>query len=189
MHIVNAPMTRLVDLAGISIAFAVRSVLEIEPDLRGGFRLSEREVEAPYEKDYDAIGGNRPEDWLARFDTRAWGLLLAEEEAEVIGACLLAWNTPGVDMLEGRSDLAVLWDLRVQPMWRGKGVGTALFQAALAWAKERGARELKVETQNNNVPAVRFYLRMGCKLKSVIPAAYPEFPAESMLLFYVRLVG
>lgn len=184
MHFVNAPLSRLVDLAGISIAFEVRSVLEVEPDLQGGFRLKERKVETPYWKDYDALPGNHPLDWSARFDLRNWGLLFAEEAAGVIGACLLAWNTAGVDMLEGREDLAVLWDLRVAPQRRGQGVGTALFDAALVWAGERGVRELKVETQNYNVPAVRFYLRLGCRLLQAVPGAYPELPEEIMLLFY-----
>jgi ribosomal protein S18 acetylase RimI-like enzyme len=36
-------------------------------------------------------------------------------------------KTPSLTMLEGRDDLAMLWDIRVSPEARGQGVGTALF--------------------------------------------------------------
>jgi GNAT superfamily N-acetyltransferase len=39
---------------------------------------------------------------------------------------------------------------------RGLGIGAALFRAAERWAVARGARWLKVETQNVNVAACRF---------------------------------
>ena len=90
-------------------------------------------------------------------------------------------------MLEGRSDLAVLWDLRVSPEWRGRGVGTRLFQAAEDWARRRGKAELKIEAQNINPAATRFYARMGCELRSVNADAYPMLPDEVQLLFYKRL--
>jgi GNAT superfamily N-acetyltransferase len=60
-----------------------------------------------------------------------------------------------------RSDLAVLWDIRVQPERRGRGVGKALFYASVDWACRRGCRQLKVETQNVNVAACRFYASQG----------------------------
>jgi len=63
-----------------------------------------------------------------------------------VGGAVIAWNTPTVHLLEGRTDLALLWDLRVAPESRGQGVGTALFQAAESWAASRGVRWLKVET-------------------------------------------
>ena len=83
--------------------------------------------------------------------------------------------------------MAVLWDIRVSPEARGRGVGSALFAAAEAWAKARGCRELKVETQNVNVPACRFYMRQGCVLGAVNRRAYPGLPAEIQLLWYKDL--
>jgi ribosomal protein S18 acetylase RimI-like enzyme len=96
----------------------------------------------------------------------------------------VAFDTTGVDMLEGRSDLSVLWDIRVAPDARGRGVGAALFRAAEAWAAARGCRWLKVETQNVNVPACRFYARQGCVLGGIHRFAYPELPDEIQLLWY-----
>jgi GNAT superfamily N-acetyltransferase len=97
---------------------------------------------------------------------------------------VIAFGTPGVDMLEARSDLAVLWDIRVLPEWRRQGVGRALLEAGEAWALSRCCRQLKVETQNVNVPACRFYDRNGFVLRRVRPDAYAQCPDEVQLLWY-----
>ncbi len=94
---------------------------------------------------------------------------------------------PDVDMLEGRDDLAVLWDFRVAPQERRTGVGSALFAGVERWARSRGCTELKVETQNINVPACRFYRSRGFTLRDVKEGAYPELPKEIQLLWYKRL--
>lgn len=71
---------------------------------------------------------------------------------------MIAWQTPGVNILEGREDLAVLWDIRVDSAYRREGVGEKLFWRTVEWARIKGCKLLKVETQNINVPACRFYV-------------------------------
>lgn len=90
-------------------------------------------------------------------------------------------------MLEGATDMAVLWDIRVQPEERSSGIGSALFGAAVEWSRGRSNRTLKVETQNVNVPACHFYARMGCELGVVDRHAYPELPGEVQLLWFKDL--
>jgi ribosomal protein S18 acetylase RimI-like enzyme len=104
---------------------------------------------------------------------------------------VVAWSTPGVHLLDGRDDVAVLWDIRVSPAHRGTGVGSALFRAAESWAAARGCDWLKIETQNINVRACRFYRRMGCTLGAIDRFAYPELPDEVQLLWWkaVEAVG
>ena len=170
----------------ISIAFEVRSILELtvaDAGL-GGFILCERELSAPYLKDYDSTGESRPDNWNQCFDIANWVLHSAWIEGQRAGGLVTAFRTPGLDMLERRNDLAVIWDLRVSPALRGRGVGAALFTAAQAWARAQGCRQLKVETQNVNVPACRFYARRGCTLGGIHRFAYPELPAEVQLLWY-----
>jgi ribosomal protein S18 acetylase RimI-like enzyme len=53
--------------------------------------------------------------------------------------------------------------------------------------REAGLVELKVETQNNNVPACRFYARHGFQLRQAVWGAYPQLPSEVQLLWYKRL--
>ena len=79
--------------------------------------------------------------------------------------------------------MVVLSDLRVHPDYRDRGIGRELFQAAVRWGKERGCKLLKVETQNINVPACRFYARQGCVLGSVNRFAYPDLPEEVELVW------
>jgi GNAT superfamily N-acetyltransferase len=183
------PLSALRGYGRIPIAFEVRSMLDCSPvdSGLGGIALAERPVETPYVKDYDAIAGNGPERWLARFDTARWGLLLAEEGGTPVGGTVIAYDAADVEMLEGRRDLAVLWDLRVAPEHRGRGLGTALFDAARTWAAERHCAMLKIETQNVNVAACRFYARRGCTLGAIHRFAYPDLPEEAQLLWYLVL--
>jgi GNAT superfamily N-acetyltransferase len=185
LEVLDVPVTALAEYAAVPIAFEVRRVLDVAPidGGFGGFALSERAVDVPYVKDYDADDGG-PARWPERFDLSNWGLLGARLDGRLVGGAAVAFDTPGLMMLEGRRDLAVLWDIRVAPEARGQGVGAALFRAAEAWAAARGCRQLKVETQNVNLPACRFYARHGCVLGAIHRFAYPELPHEVQLLWY-----
>ncbi len=173
----------------VPIAFWVNARLVVQPveNGLGGLLLQEEPVTPPYLKDYDALEGEGPSPWREHFDLSHWTVLSVCEAERQVGGAVLAWNTPDLDMLEGRSDLAVLWDVRVHPEYRGHGVGHRLFTAAADWARARGCRMLKVETQNINVPACRFYARQGCELRTIRSGAYPDLPEEVQLLWYKRL--
>jgi GNAT superfamily N-acetyltransferase len=188
VEIAEEPAAALAELARIPISFEVRSVLDVAGPAEGGvFILTERRLTVPYVKDYDAIEGEGPTSWARRFDVSNWGFLSARAAGRRVGAAAVAFDTPGVTMLEGRRDLAVLWDLRVAPDARGQGVGSALFRAAEEWARARGCTELKIETQNVNVPASRFYAAQGCRLAAIDRSAYPGLPDEIQLLWYKRM--
>lgn len=161
----------------------VTSRLSAQPGSDGSFVLAEHWVHPHYTKDYDAIS-ERPHDWAVRFDTSQWLMLVSHIEGAVAGGATVAHGGSGLDMLEGRSDLAVLWDIRVTPLFRGRGVGRALFTKAEAWAGARGCVELKVETQNINVAACRFYAALGCQLRTVRTEAYPLCRGEDQFLWY-----
>lgn len=183
--------TALAEYAPVPIIFEVREIFDVavRGGGLGGFVLSRRRLDVPYFKDYDAIEEESPAHWAKRFDVSNWGLLSAHSEGKRIGGAAVAFNTAGIYMLEGRTDLAVLWDIRVAPQARGQGGGTALFRAAEAWAAARGCRQLKIETQNINVPACEFYARQGCELGAINRFAYPQLPDETQLLWYKELSG
>jgi GNAT superfamily N-acetyltransferase len=148
------------------------------------WRLEEEVIE-PYLKNYDEH--DDPDQWATQFDTSKWNMFSAWHRDERIGGCILAWDTPGVDMLEGRNDLAVVWDIRVERAHWHRGVGSLLFTKAMDWAKAGGCNLLKVETQNINVPACKFYARMGCALRTVRHGFYPTLPDEVQMLWYREL--
>jgi ribosomal protein S18 acetylase RimI-like enzyme len=182
----GVPSQLLADYAAVPIAFEVTSVLSALKGTERPFELTASSVDPPYVKDYDAIG-DRPLDWAARFDTSQWVLFLARSDGRSLGGATLALGTSELHTLEDRSDLAVLWDIRVTPAARGRGIGRALLGAAEALARARGYRELKVETQNVNVPACRFYAALGFQLRAVREHAYPACPGETQLLWYKAL--
>ena len=174
--------------ATILIAFEVTSVLDIEQDKDGQFALKERRLDRPYVKNYDAIAGEGPRHWPTRFDISNWGVFTAHLNGQHVGGAVVAFKTPGLMMLDQRDDIAVLWDIRVSPKVRGRGVGSTLFRAAESWAKDRGCRYLKVETQNINAAACRFYAAHGCELTAANRHAYPELPDETQL-FWTKVLS
>ena len=106
--------------------------------------------------------------WDQQFDVSKWGLIVARSGGVTVGGAVVAWQTGGVHMLEGRDDLAALWDIRVHPGHQRVGIGRRLFAAAEEWARTRRCEILKVETQDVNVRACRFYAGQGCTLVRLI---------------------
>lgn len=186
-------LAALPDYATIPIAFTVRSLLV--PVLLngglGGIALREEPVDPPYVKDYDAYDDGPPAAWPRDWDVSRWGFLIARDRAgQAVGAAAVAFETPEINLLEGRPDLAVLWDIRVRPDSRGQGIGRGLFDQAAGWARARGCTQLKAETQNVNLPACRFYAAVGCHLGAIHRHAYagqPHVAHEVMLLWYLDL--
>jgi GNAT superfamily N-acetyltransferase len=184
IEVAQEPMTAVAEYALVPIAFRVDHVLDVTARADGGFDLSARRLEIPYVKDYDAVDGEGPLNWKRRFDVSNRTLFTARVAGSRVGGAAIAFDTPGLTMLEGRRDLSVLWDIRVAADARGKGIGSALFERVEAWAQAHGCRQLKVETQNVNVRACAFYARHGCQLRAVHRTAYPELPDEIQLLWY-----
>jgi GNAT superfamily N-acetyltransferase len=189
--IVEITPERLIEYDQVPQCVEVRSILqpEVIENGMGGITLREVPVEHPYIKDYDA-NGELPSDMAKKFDVRNWGFFLALAGMTPVGAATVAFDTTGVFMLESRKDLAVLWDIRVCPEYRG--VGISLFRYAAKWSRERGCTQMKIETQNVNVPACRFYQRMGARLGEIHRFGYAAAPAvahEVMLNWYLDLTS
>jgi ribosomal protein S18 acetylase RimI-like enzyme len=144
-------------------------------------------ISAAYEgKDYDAV--EDPARWAETWDLSNWGLLAAYIDQVRIGGCVIAFDTPDFEMLDG-PHTAVLWDLRVDPHHRRRGVATSLFAAAERWAGDRWCTLLRVETQDVNPAACRLYERCGCQLVRVRPGAYPTLPHETQLIWEKHIQG
>ena len=176
----------------IPISFEVGSVLSIEllNDGWKGLIFKEESVTPSYIKDYDKLKGEGPTRWPKRWDISNWGLFLARKGEIPVGGAVVAFKTPELNMLAGRDDLAALWDLRIHPDYRRSGVGTKLFTEAAKWSKGKGCRQLKIETQNVNAPACKFYARQGCHLGEINRYAYVDDPSvapETVLIWYPDL--
>jgi len=88
----------------------------------------------------------------ARFFARAAGAsVVAVADGEIVGMLHVEVSRFGfgdVGMLVGRD-------------WRGRGVGPALLQAAIAWGRREGLHKLCLEVFPHNTAAITVYHRAG----------------------------
>jgi GNAT superfamily N-acetyltransferase len=169
--------------------FEVDSKLDVQvlDDGFAGVIFNEQKVAKPYTKYYGET--EEPFSWL-NFDTSTWMIFLEYEGKTLVGGLTIACKTPELRMLNGREDLADVWDIRVHPDYRHRGIGTKLFTKAVTWARSKGYKQLCVETQNVNVRACRFYLKQGCTLGAINRYAYYANPAvknEVQLIWFMDL--
>jgi len=86
-------------------------------------------------------------------------LLLAEDDGKILGlACLSIIMGPGI-----RKN-AYLEDFVVDSKIRGKGTGSALWQAMLDWAAEKGCKKLEFTCGNGREAAQAFYKNHGAEI-------------------------
>jgi GNAT superfamily N-acetyltransferase len=108
--------------------------------------------------------GSRPGSWDPGSAARALAdaiesdraaVLVAEVDGEAIGLC-----TAYLDLESVRYGLRC-WveDLVVESRSRSRGAGGALLDAASAWARDRGATHLELDTALARTDAQRFYER------------------------------
>lgn len=92
--------------------------------------------------------------WLIEADTGT--VLVAEaDDGALAGLC-----TVTLDLRSVRFGLrAWVEDLAVDPARRSCGIGKALLDAAKAWARERGATHLELDSNDTRIDAHRFYER------------------------------
>jgi GNAT superfamily N-acetyltransferase len=109
----------------------------------GGIMFVETPVE-PYVKNF-CVGKDESVTRWSRWDLSNWGFFMAFDNDKPIGAAAVTTRTKDINMLCGRDDLAVLWDIRVTDEYKQQGVGHALFQKAVEWSKAQGMTQLKID--------------------------------------------
>ncbi|WP_053368062.1 GNAT family N-acetyltransferase [Bacillus sp. FJAT-27245] len=162
------------------------SLEKIENGL-GGILLKETPVEE-YIKDLGLY--EKATQYTNEFDITNWVFFMAFDNERPIGAVTVASKTTGIQMFDGREDLALLWDIRVDDQYKKQGVGTKLFNLAVEWSKLNGFSQMKIECQNNNVPACKFYQKHGAVLGKIDEYAYfkdPKVKDEAQLIWYLDL--
>ncbi|MBO4688011.1 MAG: GNAT family N-acetyltransferase [Clostridiales bacterium] len=154
----------------------------------GGLQFEEVPVE-PYVKDLAVY--ERACDYEKLFDNLStWRFYMAFDGEKPVGAATVAGTTEHLDMLAGRKDLCVLWDIRVQDGYKHQGIGQKLFDMAVAGGKKDGYKQMVIECQNTNVTAVNFYKKQGALLGKVDMYAYyaeTGLEDEAQLLWYLDL--
>ena len=82
---------------------------------------------------------------------------IAERDGEWIGLATGLAKDPD----DPNDTRPVLVGMFVAPSWRGRGVGVALVDAVIAWARERRASGLCLRVMATNSPAIALYNKCG----------------------------
>lgn len=125
--------------------FSVRPATEAD-------RRALAELLAAVAEERDGIGAEPPVD-VARLAAhwRLDGTLVAEADGVIVGEVRVdpSWM--------GFGDVGMM----VAAAWRGRGVGTALVQAAADWAREQGLHKLALNVFPHNQAAIALYRKCG----------------------------
>ena len=87
----------------------------------------------------------------AQFAATSAGSFVAVADAQVIGLIHVEVSRYGF------GELGMLVDRE----WRGRGVGSALLQAAIDWARDHGLHKLSLEVFTHNTAAIALYRKCG----------------------------
>lgn len=134
------------------------------------FSLEERPLGFSYEKDGSSLSQRL--EGLKSADA----VFVAEAGSHIVGVVAMVvsqWNF--------RPGLAYL---RVAPVWRRRGVATALVEAVLEAARDSGARGLWLETTNVNIPAINLYRKMGFELCGLDRSLYMRWGLDGEVALY-----
>lgn len=153
----------------------------------GGLILEEVQVE-PYIKDLSIY--EHAIEYENEFDITNWRFYMAFDGDIPVGAMTVAGETEGLDMICGRKDACVLWDIRVADTYKHKGIGQKLLDMGILDAKRDGYRQMIIECQNNNVQACKFYQKQGAVLSKIDMDAYyfdPKIRHEIQFIWYLDI--
>lgn len=153
----------------------------------GGFVFEEKPV-TPRIKDLSVY--ERAMEFEQMFDIQNWRFYMAFDGDIPVGAMTVAGPTKGLDMLNGKTDACVLWDIRVSDNYKHMGIGQKLFSQGADNARLDGYKQMIIECQNNNVIACKFYKKQGALLDKIDMHAYDSEPGcenEVQFIWYLEL--
>ncbi|QAS51491.1 GNAT family N-acetyltransferase [Halobacillus litoralis] len=91
-----------------------------------------------------------------------------------------------IRMMKARNRFCYIENIAVIKQARKQGVGTELLKVAEKWARERNLAGLSLETQNDNLGAIRFYIRHGFELGGVDTHTHMKNPNIDIALYWYK---
>lgn len=96
----------------------------------------------------------------------------------------------GVALCEHRewNNTLWVWEFHISESHRGQRIGQRLMETVAQHGLAAGMRVIVCETQNTNVPAIRFYRRMGFRMEAVDLSYYAntDYPDGEIAVFMKR---
>ncbi len=181
------------NLTQIRPTYQSNTILVVEKSGSGieiGWRLVEQSLPGPFDKatlyDFDEVAQAEIRARLARADDTYQRVAVNTSTGQLVGLLDVE--------IQGWNNTAFIWNLMIDLDYRGQGLGRRLWYRALEFARRAEVRAILIETQNTNVPACRFYERMGCQLVGLNEAYYTnkgqnEQPNIEIALFWAYLLG
>ncbi len=83
-------------------------------------------------------------------------------------------------------------EIALLPQYQNQGLGNRFFEIAKVFARERGCAELSLQVFEQNVGAVRFYERLGCReidRRAVVPHELIRYTGDVLLMTAPVAVG
>jgi RimJ/RimL family protein N-acetyltransferase len=94
-------------------------------------------------------------------------IFVAVQEGELVGMAGVTRST-----FRKTQHSASIWGVYVRPEQRGQGIGQALVEACVAWARDKRIGILKLGVITANPSAIRCYQRCGFSAYGVEPKAF-----------------
>lgn len=88
--------------------------------------------------------------FLEQLDDPSAEVLLAEVDGRLVGSL-------GIGLHRGVAELG----MQVDEAWRGRGIGSGLLSAAIAWAGQSGAHKVALQVWPHNAGAIALYRKFG----------------------------
>lgn len=116
--------------------------------------------------------GDIEDRWRARLNALALNIV-ADLDGQAVG--MVSASLP----IDGTVEVISMW---VAPAARGRGVGDALMETALSWARQRGAIRVALDVRQANAAAIALYRRHGFRHAGWASSPDDHIPELRMVL-------
>jgi len=93
------------------------------------------------------------------------------EGAGIIGQLFVQFNSARVELADG-STRAYIYGFRIQPEYRGFGLGTRMLVVVEKDLLQRGFRRVTLNVAQENIDAIRLYERLGYRVVALEPGRW-----------------
>lgn len=120
-------------------------------------------------------------------------LFVLEEDGEILGAGII--NRIQVDVYAGapweheapEDQVCVLHTLVISPRAKRRGLGRKFAGFYETYAAENGCTELRIDTNERNLPARAMYRSLGYREIDVVPTVFNGIPGVNLVLLEKRI--
>ena len=123
--------------------------------------------------------------YLKKYEDDESAISDVTEEGKVVFFYYIENNCVGqIKICSNWNGYALIEDIAVAKAYRKNGVGTALLNKAIEWAKENNFCGLMLETQDINVSACYFYAKNHFVIGAVDTMLYSNFPCANEIAIF-----